>query len=147
MKLTAKATLQINKPIHVVFKSIVDPKLLTQYFISASSGAIEIGKELIWEFADFPGKIPIKVLDVQTNKSISFVWDKETTVHITLESEIQECTIVRVTEGEKELTEKNINWLIDNTFGWGNFIDCMKAYLEYGINLRKGAFDYLKNKE
>lgn len=31
-----------------------------------------------------------------------------------------------------------------NTDGWANFLACLKAYLEYGINLRKGAFDFLK---
>jgi hypothetical protein len=35
-------------------------------------------------------------------------------------------------------------WLMGNTEGWANFLACLKAYLEYGINLRKGAFDFLK---
>ena len=26
-----------------------------------------------------------------------------------------------------------------------NFLACLKAYLEYGINLRKGAFDFMKD--
>ena len=33
---------------------------------------------------------------------------------------------------------------MENTEGWANFLACLKAYLEYGINLRKGAFDFLK---
>lgn len=141
MKLTAKATLQIQKPVSEVFEAIVDPEKMTKYFISESSGRIEKGAELTWEFGDFPGKFPVKVLEVQPDKSISFVWDKETVVNIILESQPDRSTVVKVTEGEKELNEKNLRWLTDNTFGWGNFLDCMKAYLEYGINLRKGAFN------
>lgn len=144
MKLTAQATLQIQKPISEVFEAIVNPVHLTQYFISESSGRMETSKELTWEFGDFPGKFPVKVIEVQTNQSVSFVWDEETIVNITLEAQPDNTTVVKVTEGEKDLNEENLKWLIGNTFGWGNFLDCMKAYLEYGINLRKGAFDYMK---
>jgi uncharacterized protein YndB with AHSA1/START domain len=144
MKLTAQATLQIQKPVSEVFEAIVNPVHLTQYFISESSGRMETGKELTWEFGDFPGKFPVKVTEVQTNQSVSFVWDEETVVKITLEAQPDNRTVVKVTEGEKDLNEESLKWLIGNTFGWGNFLDCMKAYLEYGINLRKGAFDYMK---
>jgi len=30
-----------------------------------------------------------------------------------------------------------------NTGGWANFLACLKAYLEYGINLRKDSFDFM----
>ncbi|SFT16852.1 SRPBCC domain-containing protein [Sphingobacterium wenxiniae] len=144
MKLTAKATLQIQKTINEVFEAIVDHEKMTKYFISESSGRMEAGKELSWEFGDFPGKFPVKVKEVQPDKFVSFVWDEDTVVNITLEEQPDKSTVVKVTEGEKELNDKNLEWCIGNTFGWGNFLDCMKAYLEYGIHLRKGAFDYMK---
>lgn len=144
MKLTAKTALQIQKPIEEVFEAIVNPEKMTKYFISESSGRMETGKELTWEFGDFPGKFPVKIIEVQPDKSVSFIWDEETVVNIILEEQPDKSTVVKVTEGEKELNEKNLKWLTDNTFGWANFLDCMKAYLEYGINLRKGAFDYGK---
>lgn len=144
MKLTAKTALQIQKPIEEVFEAIVNPEKMTKYFISESSGRMETGKELTWEFGDFPGKFPVKIIEVQPDKSVSFIWDEETVVNIILEEQPDKSTVVKVTEGEKELNEKNLKWLTDNTFVWANFLDCMKAYLEYGINLRKGAFDYGK---
>src|SRR5690606_29831878 len=144
MKLTAKASLQIQKPIEKVFEAIVDPNHITQYFISKSSGRMETGMELTWEFGDFPGEFPVHVIEVVNQKSISFVWDVETVVRINLESLPDTSTVVRITEGEKPLSVENLTWLTDNSFGWGNFLDCLKAYLEYGINLRKGAFDYRK---
>src|SRR5690606_13566152 len=99
--------------------------------------------ELTWEFGDFPGKFPVKVQKIQPNKFISFVWD-DTAVNISLEEQPDKSTLVKITEGEKELNEENLKWLTDNSSGWMNFLDCLKAYLEYGINLRKGAFDYGK---
>lgn len=144
MKLTARVSLQIQKPVEEVFEAIVNPQIMTKYFISESSGRMETGKELFWEFGDFPGKFPVKVTEVQSDSMVSFVWDEETIVRIILEEQTDKSTVVTITEGEKELSEKNLEWLIGNTFGWGNFLDCMNAYLEYGINLRKGAFDFMK---
>jgi len=48
---------------------------------------------------------------------------------------------VTVTEKSRDNNEAGIRWLKSNTEGWANFLACLKAYLEYGINLRKGAFD------
>ena len=42
----------------------------------------------------------------------------------------------------KSLPEAGLAWLKGNTEGWANFLACLKAYVEHGINLRKGAFDY-----
>ena len=145
MKLTSKATLQIQKPINEVFDAIVNPEMITKYFISKSSGKMDNGKKLIWEFGDFPGEFPVHVLEVRPYEFISFVWGEETVVHIKLEEQPNKNTVVRITEGEKELNEENLEWLISNSFGWGNFLDCLKAYLEYGIQLRKGAFDFQNN--
>lgn len=144
LKLTAKATLQIQKPIAEVFEAIVNPEKMTKYFISKSTGRMETGKELTWEFPEWNDTFTVKVTEVQADKSVSFVWDKETVVNITLEELPDKSTLVKVTEGEKELNEKNLEWCLGNTFGWANFLDCMKAYLEYDINLRKGAFEYMK---
>lgn len=50
-------------------------------------------------------------------------------------------TFVQVTEGNEELSDEGLQWLKSNTEGWANFLACLKAWLEYGINLRRGAFD------
>jgi hypothetical protein len=53
---------------------------------------------------------------------------------------------VRITEKSRPCDEAGLKWLQGNTAGWANFLACLKAYLEYGINLRKGAFDFLADK-
>jgi len=53
---------------------------------------------------------------------------------------------VTVSEKGRENDEPGIYWLKGNTEGWANFLACLKAYLEYGINLRQGAFDFLADK-
>ena len=95
--------------------------------------------------------VPVRVGKVEKDKYISFIWDgeggKELLVEITLTVKGAQDTLVNVTEKEMENSDAGIKWLKSNTEGWANFLACLKAYLEYGINLRKGAFDFMKGQE
>ncbi|NNM19250.1 MAG: ATPase [Croceitalea sp.] len=144
MTLESNAIIQIQKPIEEVFEGIVNSEKMTKYFISESSGRLETGKEVIWKFPEFEEKFPIKEIKIENTSEISFVWDPETVVKITLEKLPDDSTIVRVNENGKELNEANLKWALENSGGWANFLACMKAYLEYGIELRKGAFDFMR---
>lgn len=144
MELIAKATIQIQKPVSEVFEGIVNPEHMTKYFISESTGRMETGKELVWKFPEFPDECPVKNVEVEPSRSVSFVWDVETVVMITLEAQHDGSTVVKVVEDGKAYNEESLRWVIGNTEGWANFLACMKAYLEYGISLRKGAFDFMK---
>jgi len=144
MKLTSEATLQIQKPIAEVFEGIVNPDILTKYFISESTGRLQSGVDLKWKFPEFADWYPVTSVLVEDLKSVSFVWDADTVVKIVLESLPDLSTIITVTEGAKELNDENLKWLVGNSGGWSNFLACMKAYLEYGVQLRKGAFDFLR---
>ena len=144
MILESNATIQIQKPVKEVFEGIVNPENMTKYFISESSGRLETGKEVIWKFPEFDDKFPVNEIKIDNNSSISFVWDPETVVKITLEKLPDNSTIVRVNENGKELNENNLKWALENSGGWANFLACMKAYLEYGIQLRKGSFDFMR---
>jgi len=144
MTLESNAVIQIQKPVKEVFEGIINPEIMTKYFISESNGRLESGKEVIWKFPEFDDYYPIKEIKIENDHSISFVWDPETVVVITLENYHNHSTIVRVNEKDKTLNEKNLKWALENSGGWANFLACMKAYLEYGINLRKGAFDFMR---
>ena len=144
MKLESKAILQIQKPIEDVFEGIINPEIMTKYFISESSGRLESGKEVIWKFPEFEDEFLVKDIKIENNSSIAFVWDPETIVNITLEKRPDNSTIVRVNEHGKDLDEDNLKWALENSGGWANFLACMKAYLEYGIQLRKGAFEFMR---
>jgi uncharacterized protein YndB with AHSA1/START domain len=65
---------------------------------------------------------------------------------MTLTPKANNSTLVSITEKSRENDEAGIRWLVGNTEGWANFLACLKAWLEYGINLRKGAFDFMSDK-
>ena len=143
--LEIKTSIKIQKPLREVFEGIVDPLKMSNYFISKSTGRIEEGKTLTWQFPEFEMEFPIRVDKVEQDKYISWHWgnveDKvETKVEITLQA-MKDGVFVTVTEGPRKSDESGIKWLAGNTAGWANFLACLKAYLEYGVNLRKGAFD------
>jgi uncharacterized protein YndB with AHSA1/START domain len=144
-KLGIKVEIQVLKPAAEVFEAIVNPEKMSKYFISKSSGRMEEGKTLIWKFPEFKTEFPVRVRKIEENKFISFYWDidnLELLVEMTLAPVKRNFTVVTVTEGSRDIDEKSIEWLMGNTEGWANFLACLKAYLEYGINLRKGGFDF-----
>ena len=146
-KLEINCAMQIQKPIHEVFDAIILPEKMSNYFISESTGIMEEGKKLIWKFPEFDFECPVKVQKVEKNKFISYSWDGpagDLLVEITLSEKENNSTLVSITEKSMENNEAGLKWLSENSFGWSNFLACLKAYLEYNINLRKGAFDFMK---
>ncbi|MBD1421742.1 SRPBCC domain-containing protein [Sphingobacterium chuzhouense] len=145
MKVTAKASIGIQKPIEEIFEGIVNPEIMVNYFISKGSGRMESGKEIYWEFPEFDGSYPVSVREIRKDEYISFVWDPDSFVEIKLESLTNGDTVVRVFEEGHQPDDEGIKWAIGQSEGWANFLACMKAWLEYGIHLRKGAFDFMKS--
>jgi len=144
--LEIKAALQVQKPVHEVFEAIVDPEKMSNYFISKGSGRMEDGKEIIWRFPEFDMECPVRVSKTKKDEYISFHWDQDgiaLLVEMTLTPMKDGSTLVTVTEKSMKNDEAGIKWLAGNTEGWANFLACLKAYMEYGINLRKGGFDYM----
>jgi uncharacterized protein YndB with AHSA1/START domain len=121
---------------------------MSGYFIAESTGRMEEGNELVWKFPEFEDKVPVKVLKAEPGKLIAYEWDgpedRKLKVEMTLTEQPGGATLVHITEGKMENDAAGIKWLSGNTEGWANFLACLKAYLEYGINLRKGAFDFMK---
>jgi uncharacterized protein YndB with AHSA1/START domain len=146
-KLEIKTALQVLKPVNEVFEAIVDPDKMSVYFISKSDGRIEAGKTLNWEFPEFEGSWPVKILKVEENKHIAFSWEGKsghiTRAEINLQERENNSTLVRILEKSMKNDENGIKWLLSNTEGWSFFLACLKAYLEYGINLRKGGYDFM----
>ena len=148
--LEINVAMQIQKPIEVVFQAIINPDKMSNYFISESSGIMEEGKNLIWKFPEFDFECPVKVDKIETNKYISFYWEnsgKDLLVELTLTKKENNSTLVTISEKSMELDDLGLKWLSGNSFGWSNFLSCLKAYLEYNINLRKGAFDFMRKED
>jgi uncharacterized protein YndB with AHSA1/START domain len=147
--LEIKVAMQIQRPPHQVFESIINPDKMSYYFISKSSGMMENGAELIWNFPEFETDFPIRVGTLKKDKYISFYWtidQAELLVEIHLKKQEDNSTLVTIIEKSRPNDEAGLKWLSGNSFGWANFLTCLKGYMEYKINLRKGAFEFMREK-
>ena len=77
IKLEVKAALQIQKPVSEVFEAIVNPELMSNYFISKSTGRMEEGSELSWNFPEFEIDFSIRVGKIEKDKYIAYYWLNE----------------------------------------------------------------------
>ena len=147
-KLEIHAALQISKPMTEVFDAILNPKEMSNYFISESSRPLEEGKTVSWKFPEFNIKFPVKGKRIKKPGLIEFEWKgspgKMFKAAIKFEEKGDNKTLVSITEGKMLINEEGIQWFGRNSGGWANFLACLKAYLEYGINLRKGGYNFMK---
>jgi uncharacterized protein YndB with AHSA1/START domain len=144
--LEIKAGLQVLKPINEVFETIVDPDKMKNYFISQSSGNMKEGETLKWKFPEMEMEFEVKIGKIEKPNYISYYWDgasdgELTLVEMKLQAVEDNVTLITITEKSKPNNENGIIWLKRNTEGWANFLACLKAWMEYGIHLRKGAFN------
>jgi uncharacterized protein YndB with AHSA1/START domain len=145
-KLNIQTGIKIDKPAQDVFEAIVDPSKISNYFLSASSGRMEEGRTLTWKFPEMDVNFPVRVDKIRNNKYVSYYWNDfndgtETHVEITLEPRPNNMTFVSISEKGRDNDDMGLKWLKSNTEGWAGFLYCLKAFLEYGINLRKNAVD------
>jgi uncharacterized protein YndB with AHSA1/START domain len=146
MELKFKVQTKIQRPLSEVFDGVYNPDKITRYFATESaSGPLDEGAKVIWRFADYPGDVPLVVKKVIPNQLIAFEWASgeggyNTQVELTFEPIDAQSTLVTITEGTWHETQKGLDSSYGNCYGWMNMSCCLKAFLEYGINLRKGFF-------
>jgi uncharacterized protein YndB with AHSA1/START domain len=140
-RLTVNVKMGILKNTQEVFEAIVDPDKLAKFFVTKSNGRIEEGKSLTWTWEEYKTEKLIRVEKVESNKMISFFWNGSGTdclVVINLEAK-KENTNAIITESSWPPDFKGAKQCMGQVEGWTHFLCCLKAYLEYGINLRVGG--------
>ena len=149
MDLRFKVHIKIQKPVSEVFDAVYNPKKLSSYFTTGgASGPLDEGKTVSWDFADFPGAFPVHVKQVIPNQLIVLEWQAagsekdpyNTKVEMRFEPLENNSTMVSITESGWKQDEKGLESSYGNCFGWTHMSCCLKAFVEYGINLRKGSF-------
>lgn len=150
MELKFKIQTKIQKPVAEVFDAVYNPTKITQYFATESASAPLVeGTKVIWRFADYPADAPVSVKQVIPNQLIVLNWEAmeggyDTRVEMRFEPLGTEETLVSISEGNWNENQKGLDSSYGNCGGWMHMSCCLKAYLEYGINLRKGSVHNLE---
>lgn len=159
MKLQFDVSARIAKPVAEVFEAVVNPDQLSQYFTTGGAkGRLATGATVTWDFADFPGAFPVTVVEVIENEKIVLQWEAadgsnpqvtgetpdggayDTTVTMTFEAIEDGRTLVRINEQGWHENEAGLKSCLGNCSGWTQMLCAMKAWLEYGLNIREGMY-------
>ena len=143
-----KVWMIVNRPVHEVFEAVADPKELSSYFTTGGASArLEAGKTVTWDFHDYPGAFPVHVKDVVPDERIMFEWQgdepgakRDISVTMTFTSVEDGRTKVEVAETGWSDSDAGVKASYGNCMGWSQMLAALKAWKEYGINLREGAY-------
>ncbi|MDF2832779.1 SRPBCC family protein [Chryseobacterium indoltheticum] len=136
-KIFVQAQMLIRKPIQEVFEAFINPEITTNFWFTKSSGKLEEGKTITWEWEMYGAKSEVKVLLVIPNQLIKTEWGLFSN-NVDYEfKEMEKGTLAVIKSyGYSETGDALISVINDNTGGFTTVLDGCKAYLEYGINLR-----------
>jgi uncharacterized protein YndB with AHSA1/START domain len=149
MDLKFQVQARIEKPISEVFDAVYNPRKLEKYFTTQSASApLDPGTTVVWQFADYPGEIPVQVGEVVPNKLITFTWEAQeggysTKVEMQFEMFGENETLVKIAESGWQETPQGLKSSYGNCHGWTQMSCCLKVFLEHGINLREGFYSTL----
>jgi uncharacterized protein YndB with AHSA1/START domain len=144
MKPEFRVSARIAKPVGVVFDAVVNPKKLSGYFttIRGASAPLIPGTTVTWW-----GEVPVEVDEVDTDRHIALRWDGagadasyKTRIEMNFEPLEDGATLVSIAETGWREDVKSVRRSYGNCEGWSQMLCCMKAYIEYGINLREGYY-------
>jgi uncharacterized protein YndB with AHSA1/START domain len=134
-----KQQLLIRRPAQEVFRAFVDPALTTKFWFTKSSGPLEAGKTVRWEWEMYGASTEVRVDAIERDKRIRIEWggsDRRTIVEWELEARPDGTTLVRVTHsGFAGDDDARVAQALDSMGGFTSLLAGAKAYLEHGIEL------------
>jgi uncharacterized protein YndB with AHSA1/START domain len=133
----AEAQMLIRKPVTEVFEAFINPAITKYFWFTKSSGSLQEGKTITWEWEVYNVSEKIFVRKILRNKKISIEWENPvTTVDFDFEIMSNDSTYVTIEHcGFQQTGDDLLKKINDTTGGFTTVLDGLKAYLEHGINL------------
>jgi len=128
----------IRRPAAEVYEAFADPAMTTRFWFTKSSGRLEPGARVRWDWEMFDLHTYVTVKEAQAGRRLLVEWnpDQPSTVEFTFTPEGDEATHVVITESELEGTGDEIAaYLVGSTGGFTKILCAAKALLEHGIAL------------
>ncbi len=97
----AKTGMLIQKPAAEVFAAFVDPRIMTRFWFTKSSGPLEVDKTVTWELERYGASTRVAPKVVEAGRRIVIEWDGytgRTTVEWKFASRGVDGTFVSITE-------------------------------------------------
>ncbi len=129
----------VRKPVAEVFEAFVDPAVTSRFWFTRSSGRLEEGKQIRWEWGMYGASAEIIVKTLDENERILVEWPADgtpTTVEFVFTPRADNTTFVGITEkgfggDEREIIEQAIG----STEAFTLVLCGLKALLEHDLVL------------
>ncbi len=135
----AKTEMLIRRPVAEVFQAFIDPAITTNFWFTKSSGKLEIGKQVRWEWEIYNSGTDVNVKIIEPNKRIVVEWTAyggPTTIEWIFTSRPDNTTFVSITNSGFQGTDEEIaQQAISSTEGFTFVLAGLKAFLEHNLNL------------
>ena len=133
------AEMLIRKPIGLVFEAWTDPEVTTKFWFTRSSGKLEAGKRVRWDWDMYGVGTEVNVLEIEENRLIRIEWESEggmTEVEWKFTPRGNDSTFVSVTNaGFIGDGDSVVGQAIDSMGGFTMVLCALKALLEHGVVL------------
>jgi uncharacterized protein YndB with AHSA1/START domain len=141
----------VRRPVADVFEAFVNPDITTKFWFTKSSGRLETGRQVQWEWEMYNISITVDVKAVEPEKRIVIEWPGYggvTTVEWKFAAQKDRTTFVSVTEsGFTGNGDELVKRVTDSTQGFSLVLAGLKALLEHNIKLNLVADRFPKGIE
>jgi uncharacterized protein YndB with AHSA1/START domain len=129
----------IRKPVAEVFEAFVNPNITTKFWFTKSSGRLEAGKQVQWDWEMYGISAPVTAKVIEPNKRILIEWPGYsglTTVEWIFSPQEDAATFVAITEsGFTGDGDQLVKQVTGSTQGFSLVLAGLKAFLEHNISL------------
>jgi len=147
----AKTGMLIRRPVADVFEAFIDPGITTKFWFTKSSGRLEPGKQVKWEWEMYGASTQVAVKAIQPNRRILIEWDGysgRTTVEWKFAPQEGGTTFVSITEsGWTGDGDELVEYACNSTQGFTWTLAGLKAFLEHNVRLNVVADRFPKGPE
>lgn len=146
-----RTAMLIRKPVADVFMAFVNPDITTKFWFTKSSGRLEAGKQVQWDWEMYGISIPVTVKAIELNKCILIEWPRygtPTTVEWIFASQDHGTTFVTITDaGFTGNGDELVKQATDSTQGFSLVLAGLKELLEHNVRLNLVADRFPKGIE
>ena len=136
---------QINRPVSEVFSAVIDHHVMEKYFTTRSSSSLIQGQKIDWYWQHW-GENSVFVNRIIENELIELTLDSknwaktdpgyDVIVIFEFEDLGRDSTRLSISEKGWMSDADGLKASHENCGGWQHMADCLKAWLEHGIDLR-----------
>lgn len=133
----AEAAMLIRRPAAQVFEAIVDPGVTTKFWFTHSSGRLDEGKPVEWEWRMYGVSTRVEVSEIVPREKIVMQWsDPPTTVVWSFTEMPGDATFLEVRNfGFAGSADEQVDQAVGSTGGFSLVLAGAKAWLEQGLTL------------